>query len=267
MAPINSSRFVYEMLILSAFMFTSTEAWAICNGKPITCDVNTPAPPGCVCSSNPDIGCGLVCNTPITQVKTTVPSELGFTTTPQPPPEVCGYYYPPGSTEQTPCPSGYYCPETPSPIVPQPCPPGFYCDYATCIPVICKCGYKCPPGSSGPTTCMPPFYCPDEGATNQTICPIGYKCPYPAMCVPIICPPGTFVTCVGKVSCDTCAAGRFCPTTTSSLICPAGNYCPPGSFEPTTCPQGFFCYIGSSAPKPCPNGFVCPAGCSIPTKK
>jgi hypothetical protein len=264
MALMNSGRFACELLILSAFMFTSIAGWEECNGKKITCDVRTPAPPGCICSSNPDIGCGLVCNTPKTQVRTTQSAQLAFTTTPPPLPEVCGYYYPPGSTEQTPCPSTYYCPETPSPIVPQKCPPGYYCDYATCIPVICPCGYKCPPGVSSPMACMAPFYCPDEGATNQTICPIGYKCPDQAMCVPIICPPGTFVTCVGKVSCDTCDAGRYCPTTTSNLICPAGNYCPPGSSAPTTCPEGFYCFIGSSAPTPCPSGYLCPQGCSIP---
>jgi hypothetical protein len=112
---------------------------------------------------------------------------------------------------------------------------------------------------------MPPFYCPDEGAANQTICPISYMCPKPAMCAPIPCPLGTFVTCVGKVRCDACNPGRYCPTTTSNIICPAGNYCPPGSSAPTPCPPGFYCYIGSSAPTPCQSGFSCPEGSIVQT--
>jgi hypothetical protein len=165
----------------------------------------------------------------------------------------CGFYYPPGAvTEvpQIPCKAGYYCPVKPGiiRITPIKCPGGRYCPEGTCEPLNCTCGYKCPPMSSAPIECQPPFYCPKNRATNQTICPIGYYCPEPRMCKPRKCPPGTFVTCVGKVRCETCDAGRYCPIPTKSLLCPSGFYCPPRSSAPTPCPKGKSCQLGSSAP-------------------
>jgi hypothetical protein len=167
-------------------------------------------------------------------------------------PNVCGFYYPPEATVEVPeipCPAGYYCPVIPdvdriSPVI---CPGGSYCPEGTCVPLDCTCGYKCPEGSSVPTECLPPFYCPNDRATNQTVCPIGFYCPDKHMCKPLPCPPGTFVTCVGKVRCEVCDAGRYCPVPTESILCPTGNYCPPGSSAPTPCPEGKSCQLGSSA--------------------
>ncbi len=165
----------------------------------------------------------------------------------------CGYYYPPNATaeaSQVPCKAGYYCPLKPgvNRITPVKCPGGRYCPVGTCVPLNCTCGYKCPPLSSAPIECQPPFYCPKERATNQTICPIGNYCPEPGMCTPLKCPPGTFVTCAGKVRCETCDSGRYCPIPTQSLLCPVNYYCPAGSSAPTPCPDGKRCQLGSSAP-------------------
>ncbi len=167
----------------------------------------------------------------------------------------CGFYYPPGAKTEVPeipCKAGYYCPVKPGVkrITPVICPGGRYCPEGTCVPKNCTCGYKCPKGSSAPTECLPPFYCPHERATNQTLCPIEYFCPYKHMCQPLKCPPGTFVTCAGKVRCEPCDAGRYCPKPTKSLLCPADYYCPPRSSAPTPCPSGKHCPLGSSAPSP-----------------
>ena len=164
----------------------------------------------------------------------------------------CGFYYPPEAiTEvpQIPCKPGFYCPlntgSNEGRITPVPCPGGYYCPEGTCEPLGCTCGYKCPKGSSAPTECLPPFYCPDNLATNQTLCPIGFYCPDKHMCKPLPCPPGTFVTCVGKVRCEVCDKGRYCPIPTQSLLCPAGSYCPAGSSAPTPCPPSVKCLVGS----------------------
>jgi hypothetical protein len=268
------SNITLQFLVLSAFMIVSTMAWPICNGTKVNCNPLEAPPPGYFCSTDSTVGCGLVCideaycpgqTTVVIIVGTTKTNKIGISTTPSPLPNVCGYYYPPGSSTNTPCPPEYFCPNGPdenTPIVPELCPPGKYCPLGTCLPETCACGYKCPPGSSTPTECMPPFYCPDEGASNMTICPISYMCPNRAMCTPIACQLGTFVTCPGKVRCDPCDAGRYCPTTTSMLICPAGNYCPMGSSAPTPCPVGFYCNIGSKTPEACPAGYSCPEGSS-----
>jgi hypothetical protein len=79
-----------------------------------------------------------------------------------------------------------------------------------------------------------------------------YKCDKVGMCNATKCPPGTFVTCEGKASCDQCPAGRYCPVPTSSLLCPAGSYCPVDSSAPATCPAGFYCPLGADQPLPCP---------------
>ena len=168
-------------------------------------------------------------------------------------PNVCGYYYPPeAKTEvpEIPCEAGFYCPVKAGVIriTPVICPGGRYCPEGTCVPLNCTCGYKCPRGSSAPIECQPPFYCPKDRATNQTLCPIGSYCPEPRMCKPLKCPPGTFVTCAGKVRCETCDRGRYCPKPTKSLLCPVNYYCPPGSSAPTPCPKYHTCPLGSWAP-------------------
>ncbi len=93
---------------------------------------------------------------------------------------------------------------------------------------------------------------------------MGSYCPDIGMCEPIPCPPGTWVGfSPGKVRCDSCPAGRYCPNVTKTFLCPTSFYCPAGSTQPTPCPPAFFCPLGSNSPKPCPAGFYCPAQTSV----
>ncbi len=62
------------------------------------------------------------------------------------------------------------------------------------------------------------------------------------------------MSCAGKKSCDACSAGRYCPTPTTSLLCPAGSFCPEGASAPAPCPAGKHCPLGSSKPRECPEG-------------
>ena len=228
----------------------------------LSCDPLNP-PPGFVCL-NDYPSCGLICiddsicgTTPPVNVPTTPVNKPPHTT--PPPVFVCGFY----GTEQLSCPAGFYCPSgaTPStPIQKVKCPAGSSCGPGVCAPTPCPCGFKCPAGSSAPTECQPPFYCPNTSSVTMTLCPIGFKCDVPGMCQPTPCPPGTFVTCAGKKSCDACAAGRYCPTPTSSVLCPAGSFCPEGSSAPALCPALSYCPLGSAQPLACPPGTTSDAG-------
>ena len=237
---------------------------------PNGCDENNP-PPGYFCINQYplcEFACYDVAYCPGTSVfprpttaKTT--NKVARTTTPTPPTYTCGFYVPAGSAVEVPCRLGYYCPPgaTPStPIVPVPCPGGYECPTGSCEPKPCPCGYKCPVGAEVKIECEPPFYCPSPLATTQTLCPIGYKCDRPGMCNATACPPGTYVSCGGKISCGACDAGRYCPSVTTSTLCPVGSYCPPGSSAPTQCPAGSYCILGSSAPTACPAGTWSAAG-------
>ena len=232
-------------------------------------------PPGYICPNDPFAGCNPICINPAI-CGTTAPNQQGTsatggihrpTSSTTPVPFKCGYYSPPGLPQtpsyQQPCRSGYYCPSGSSPydpITPIKCPGGYYCGQKTCNPIPCECGYKCPEGSSAPIASHPPYYIPGKLATSQTLCPIGHKCDKPALCNATKCHNGTFVTCAGKISCDPCAHGRYCPTVTTSVLCPAGWYCAGGVYTPTKCPANYYCHIGSSAPIPCPSGTTTPAG-------
>ena len=173
----------------------------------------------------------------------------------------CGTYCPENSTAPARCPAASYCPEGSS--APTKCPAGSYCSGGACAGTPCPCGSRCPAGTRGPQLCAPPFYCPNVSMSAQALCPIGYKCPDKGMCNATACPLGTFVSCAGKVRCDPCQAGRYCPTVTSHKLCPAGSYCPAGASAPTPCPAGSFCHIGAAVSVPCPARFYCPAATSI----
>ena len=220
----------------------------------------TPFPPGFICSTDPAIGCGLICvDTAACNLKgttlppvtgahvTTQPSKVAITSTP--PVAHCGYSSVPGSSLQVPCRPGTYCPIGSRPL---PCPAGSYCPQATCAPLNCTCGFYCPPASSAPTECLAPFYCPGNGNSHQTLCPIGSKCPDKHMCAPIPCLPGSHMPCDGRVTCTPCSRGRYCPDPTHSVLCPLDFYCPPGASAPLPCPAGFQCHKGSWVPEPLP---------------
>jgi hypothetical protein len=162
----------------------------------------------------------------------------------------CGFYCPdPVKKFRAPlvCPAGSFCKRSGynATSFPTPCPAGSFCPKGSCAPSDCPCGYKCPPKSPDMIQCQPPFYCPGTKNSAQTLCPIGAKCDEPGMCEIKKCPPGTFVSCAGKKTCDLCPKGRFCATPTSSVLCPAGFFCPEGSSAPTPCPADKSCPLGS----------------------
>ena len=174
--------------------------------------------------------------------KTIDACKPGVTPATTPPPAAC-------TILPVPCKAGHYCPFSGPPTK---CPAGHYCPEGTCAPLKCRCGHKCPEGSASETPCQPPFYCPAAGADKQTLCPLGFACPFPAMCAPLQCGPGSFVSCSGKARCDPCPAGRYCPETDKSTLCPPGHFCPAGASAPAECPAGSYCRRGSAVPTPCP---------------
>jgi len=162
----------------------------------------------------------------------------------------CGTYCPDAVKKfraPLPCPAGSYCTRSAynATSFPKPCPAGNVCPRGSCLPLPCPCGYKCPAKTTAAIICQPPFYCPKQNSTTQTLCPIGSKCDLPGMCVPTACEPGTYVSCAGKKSCDPCPKGRFCATPTSSVLCPAGFFCPAASSQPIPCPPNKSCPAGS----------------------
>jgi len=158
----------------------------------------------------------------------------------------------------TPCPAGYYCPDTTCPAV------------GRSAPQACPIGSYCPPGSTAPTQCAAGSYCPTPGATMPTTCDIGAYCPTAGLSVPTTCPAGSYCPSAGATAPTTCSIGTYCPTTGLSgpTTCPAGSYCPSvGATAPTTCYKGAYCpTAGLSGPTTCPAGSYCPsAGATAPT--
>ena len=136
-----------------------------------------------------------------------------------------------------------------------PCPAGTYTDVrGTETEAQCK-------------TCEAGYYCP-KGSPEQLVCPLGFYCPA-NIGAPEPCPEGTFgekLFLTEEAECTDCTKGYYCdsvgllqprgacypgyictggasvpaPTDTTGSICPAGGYCPSGSFEPWACPPGTF---------------------------
>lgn len=112
-----------------------------------------------------------------------------------------------------------------------------------------------------------------ESFNNAITCPRGSWCPNGTTSGKFfLCPPGTFgeregltsSTCSGRCNAGcVCAAGsvnpcpKKCPAgfycvvgttndgTVPPIVCPAGNYCPEGSSQPTRCPEGKYCPEGT----------------------
>lgn len=156
----------------------------------------------------------------------------------------------------TPCPAGYYCPDTTCPAV------------GRSAPQACPIGSYCPPGSTAPTQCAAGSYCPTPGATMPTTCDIGAYCPTAGLSVPTTCPAGSYCPSAGATAPTTCDIGTYCPTAGLAVFrpCPGGHYCSGGGAAPSACAAGFFCPAGTSVPTPCPAGRHCPAGVMAPSR-
>ena len=152
----------------------------VCVPKP-SCDPLHP-PPGYICSTDPTIGCGLICYDPsvcqpppppLTVAKTTPKNLVSHppTTTPRPttPPPPCRT-----------CPPGLwvaqYCADDCDNYQCGPCQEGRYCPRYDGTSTLCPAGYYCPLGSSAPTPCPANSYCV-LGSKAATPCPTGKKSP------------------------------------------------------------------------------------------
>ena len=169
------------------------------------------------------------------------------------------------------CPGGFYCLEgsTNATI----CPEGFFCEEGSSFYETCPPGNSCPLGSPAPVPCEAGYYCPVGSEDNGIECPLGTYCPAgsfePTSCalgyydngnhtprnssdfVCLACPPGTAGDDANRSMCNICVAGHVCEGATTSVTptdqptqngyeCPAGYYCPEGSFEEIPCPAGHY---------------------------
>jgi hypothetical protein len=85
-------------------------------------------------------------------------------------------YCPPGRSNETKCPAGYFCP---TPIESVKCAPSYTCPEGTFVPQQCPKGYYCTTPATPKKKCPRRYFC-KEGSVR------------PARCPPLsICPPGS----------------------------------------------------------------------------
>ena len=89
-----------------------------------------------------------------------------------------------------------------------------------------------------PMACAPGTYAAGESNTECTSCTIG-----------------KYASSSGATSCSPCLAGSYSPNVLSCLICPIGEYCPPGATVGTSCALvldgGTTKETGASSPDEC----------------
>jgi len=117
------------------------------------------------------------------------------------------------------------------------CPVGYLCDQVSAT--------RCEPQNSPES-----FYCLQTGANRKVSCPAGKY---------------TYKDRASQLSdCEVCPKGNYCPTTPASALekivaCPEGYYCLEGisDYSSTPCPAGFYCPVGTYIPLPCSVGMYC----------
>ena len=176
-----------------------------------------------------------------------------------------------GTINPRPCKGGTYCPA--GSISELKCPAGRYCPPKSISPKNCPKAYYCVEGSAIYTKCLNGYYCPENSAL-QTLCPsgsVGSNNPdnYDASHGCTLCTPGFYSYYHDSIlECMPCTAGYVClgGTTTATPIdvntdkgqkCPAGHYCPEGTYDPTPCPKGTYnnenASVSIAACKRCPD--------------
>lgn len=122
-------------------------------------------------------------------------------------------FCPLGSTSQSPCPAGNFCPDPSTKTL---CTSGSYCPAGVIVQTICALGSYCT-NTSTQQACVSPNYCA-AGSTSQTPCPAGFYCSNPS----------------------------------TKITCPQNSYCPAGSITQILCPAGSRgAAIGSSSASNC----------------
>lgn len=125
------------------------------------------------------------------------------------------------------CPPGYYCPNVEAEEKIQSCPEGNYCEGLNHAGNLgdCPVGFYCPEGTQTPIPCDPGYECDSTNlAAPADLCPAEYYC---------------------ELETDTSTAfpmndGADELVIADPVICPAGYYCPEGSFVPIPCPVGTY---------------------------
>ncbi|RQX68437.1 putative GCC2 and GCC3 domain protein [Toxoplasma gondii CAST] len=253
-----------------------------------------PCPPGAF-SSRGQVECtrctaGYYCDTPTTAV---VNQQC-----------TAGYFCPEGSAYQRPCPLGTFSSDSGASACSL-CTPRYYCDDVgrKSPSNLCEEGYVCGGGAIGSRPSNKIFVAGDSDRFGA--CPPGHYC-VSGTDEPTPCSPGTYQDSGFASSCKPCVPGKYCgqaglsrpsgdcapgyyclesaavPNPTDGVtggVCPAGWYCPAGSFAPKACPRGQYtdaaaqgecklcptgsaCYSNSPQPSLCPPGQICPAGSS-----
>ena len=261
----------------------------------VACPANTPvSPPGCTSlvqcevnriSVNIDID-GVNASLSQSQFQQALPSNVVINT-----------YDELVVSDQSKCPSGYYCPaDTTTPIA---CPAGKYNDLqnqdAESDCKVCGAGFYCPLASTNPVNCAAGSYRGSEGGVSQdscTVCPTGNYCPIGSI-NPTNCTAGTYEPTTAGTSLSSCLAcppGDYCPKATTTPIqclagsyrgstggvsqgsctaCPSGNFCPVGSVDPTNCSISTYRASGGAVASTdcltCPVGQFCPTATTAPT--
>lgn len=187
-----------------------------------------------------------------------------------------GYYCEEGSTEPRPCPEGTYGIQSeavqssygwtpPSDTVPigfwvkgcYPCPPGYYCDQVNMTTIDVE-------SDLGPKPCPEGRFCELGSSRPSKTCKVGHYCPE-ATPIEVPCPPGQYQNERGQSTCKTCESGYYCDSfggTSEQTMCPAGHYCPEGTFTPIPCKPGTYNPILRATDQsdclPCQLGYFCP---------
>lgn len=200
----------------------------------------------------------------------------------------------PHKTSAYPCPTGYYCSAGVSAGLICPagmytfeegaiqieqcgyCQPGFYCEYGALQPTKCPPGNYCPLGVQQPVNCTQTYYNPNYGGKDKEDC--------------LACKSGFFCNDEAIWTLDIESNNKTYAKFASNYICPLGNYCLNGTWNPyeclagtfhdkgTTynppgtlgdcffCPEHYYCPKGSDDryANPCPGGTYCPRGSTYP---
>lgn len=154
-------------------------------------------------------------------------------------PEICraGTFCARGSVGHKNCPPGYYCRAGSG--KPTPCPKGFYCSGRSERYFKCQNGTYCPEKSSSEIACPAGMY--GSGSIDNHSIATGCRA----------CGRGLYSTEGNLNQCLDCTEGYVCLGNTSSRYpssktkqrgyqCPAGFYCPKGSFVERPCPPGYY---------------------------
>eukprot|EP00750_Incisomonas_marina_P016607 INCI19214.1.p1 GENE.INCI19214.1~~INCI19214.1.p1 ORF type:complete len:6126 (+),score=1170.25 INCI19214.1:309-18686(+) len=185
-------------------------------------------------------------------------------------PEFCdaGEYCPNGTSAGK-CAAGYYCVTSSS----TPYPNGTYDSAGNFIGDECPVGHQCPAGAVSPDLCPGGTFNPAKRVEACAICPPGSYCPSGGTLTPLPCPPRYYCPeNTTNFESFPCTNGSYCPGNTSAPVpcrggtyqpnaatnvcdeCPAGNFCPLNSVEPTPCIVGHYCPASVEAPLVCPDG-------------